>query len=222
VIRAIAVELSQNSKTGPVSTTYVGQKSCPKTCPFLGAGCYAEGGMTGFTTARLADSTGDARDHARSEATAMDALSGKRPLRLHVVGDARTTIAAAILGKAAARYRAKHSQPVWTYTHAWRDVLRGTWGPAVSVLASCETPTQVRQANHRGYAAALVVAEFPGDKRYDIDGVSIIPCPAQTRGVQCTDCRLCFDDSKLRAIGATIGFAAHGNRARKVRELVSK
>ncbi len=40
---AIAVETSENAKTGAVIATYVSQDSCPSSCPLRGAGCYAEG-----------------------------------------------------------------------------------------------------------------------------------------------------------------------------------
>jgi len=41
----IAVEKSQNSKTGEVAVTYAPIHSCPKTCPFLDSGCYAQYGL---------------------------------------------------------------------------------------------------------------------------------------------------------------------------------
>jgi hypothetical protein len=41
-------------------------------------------------------------------------------------------------------------------------------------------------------------------------GVDILPCPQQTRGVPCSDCKRCFDDAKLRELGCTIAFANHG------------
>lgn len=43
-----------------------------------------------------------------------------------------------------------------------------------------------------------------------IASVSVVPCPAQTRGIPCTKCRLCFRDDARLAAGVTIGFAIHG------------
>lgn len=37
-----------------------------------------------------------------------------------------------------------------------------------------------------------------------------IPCPAQTRGVACSDCRLCMNDKRLLAANKGIVFASHG------------
>lgn len=212
---AMAVERTGNAKVGPVSVTMASQASCPSDCPWLHSGCYAESGPQGIHTSRLNKSTDtDAELIARTEARAILGLSGTRPLRLHVVGDCRTSNAARILGYAVTKYM----QPVWTYTHAWRTVARDAWG-RISVLASCETAAQVREAHKRGYATALVVAEHTSDSAYTVDGIKVVPCPQQTgKSENCTTCRLCWDDGKLKAIGATIGFSAHGARAKRIQE----
>src|SRR5262245_63271856 len=88
---ACAVETSTNAKLGPVSATYASQASCPRSCPWFGKGCYAEQGFVGLQTRRLNRSAvRGALRIARAEARVIDALTGDRLLRLHVVGDART------------------------------------------------------------------------------------------------------------------------------------
>jgi hypothetical protein len=221
-----AVEKSDNDKTGPVSCTWVAQISCPPSCPHMGAGCYAEGGMAGFTTARLNKA---AREFATLspaaiamiEAAGIDKLTGKRDLRLHVVGDARTDKAAQILAAAADRYIARGAAKnkavrVWTYTHA-RDTRRASWG-RISVLRSCETMPQVRAAHAAGYAAAIVIPEHVHDRAYKLDGeYTGIPCPEQTgRAANCQACGLCMQDSKLHARKNVIVFAAHGQGKKKM------
>src|SRR5262249_13878427 len=151
-------------------------------------GCYAERGLVGWQTRRPNRSAlRGAFRIAEAEARAIDTLTGDRLLRLHVVGDARTTAAARKLGAAARRYTARgntprHGRKVWTYTHAWRTVSRDSWGDAVSVLASVETVREARDAMARGYAAAVVVAAFERPSAYPIDGTAVVPCPHQTRG----------------------------------------
>jgi hypothetical protein len=221
---AIAVETSTNAKLGPVSATYASQASCPRSCPWLGHGCYAEGGLVGWQTRRLNRSQiGGALPISRAEAKAIDTLTGDRLLRLHVVGDAKTDAAARELGAAARRYAARgnsprHGRKVWAYTHACRTVARQSWGDAVSVLASVETVRDARDAMARGYAAAVVVAAFEREAAYRIDGTTVIPCPNQTRGVTCRDCGLCRDDDRLRAAGLVIAFRAHGTYGNAVRK----
>jgi hypothetical protein len=217
----IAVELSGNAKTGRVSATYASQASCPTSCPLLRSGCYAEHGAMAYHTRRVnAGTARTAEEVAIEEARAIGELSGRYPLRLHVVGDCPTDESARIVSEAAREYSGWRGQPVWAYTHGWRDVERASWG-TVSVLASCETPADVRGARERGYATALVYAGEPQRRRFDVDGVAVVPCPQQTRdGVTCASCRLCFDDRALRERGVTIGFAAHGARAKRVGEVV--
>src|SRR5262245_12837754 len=94
---AIAVDDARNRKLGNVSTTHVSQASCPPTCPWRDAGCYAEGGPQGFTTRRLNRSAErNAARIAHAEARAIDALSARRLLRGRVVGDSRTDASARI------------------------------------------------------------------------------------------------------------------------------
>lgn len=209
---AYATEGSTNRKTGPIATTGVAQVTCPDTCPFRDNGCYAETAKMGHVTRSLnrAAERHTALEAILEEAHLVDQLKGWMPLRLHIVGDCPDDETTQILSAAAARYRTRHNAPVWTYTHAWREVDRASWGQ-VSVLASCETPDDVDEAHARGYAAALVVDTHPSSSRYELDGVEVIPCPQQTQpGTTCESCLLCSRDDYLRQSRRVIGFAAHG------------
>lgn len=214
---ATAIEMSQNRKLGAVSATYASQSTCPLSCPLRGAGCYAEAGRMGLHTRRLNDSDITQPEAvAQVEADAIDRLTGRFPLRLHVVGDSPTAECARIVSDAAGRHTAKHGQPVWTYTHAL-DVPREAWG-SVSVLRSCERLTDVRKALEDGFGAAMVVPEFKQDTAYEIaDGLTGIPCPEMTgKAESCLSCGLCMKADKLRAGNKVILFAAHGSRTKTV------
>lgn len=189
----------------------------------MGNGCYAEHGLQGIHTKRLNASGVSAQAEAKDEADKIAKLSGKRPLRLHVVGDAASDLAAKTIAGAAAEYTAKHGQPVWTYTHAWRDVKRRSWGE-VSVLASTESYVDVKRAMMRGYAASIVLPELPKDgKAFRRDAVLVIPCPQQTgKSPSCDKCRLCFDAQALWKRRAVIAFGAHGTKAKAVRKAVGQ
>lgn len=220
---AIAIEKSTNKKIGDAHATYVSQASCPSSCVFQGAGCYAEHGPLGIHTRRLnRDSvTGiTPKQLAEAEADAIRSkLSGTRHLRLHVVGDCKTDKAASIVAEAALATM-KPGKQVWSYTHAWEDVDPKSWG-AVSVLASTESPKQIESALDLGWGTAIVVDSFKDTKLYKDGNAKILPCPQQTQpDVKCVDCRLCFNADRLRAKGITIGFSAHGTLTKAVSETV--
>jgi hypothetical protein len=185
--------------------------------------------MAAFTTNRLNRAAAEFATLSPAavaliEAAGIDTLTGKRDLRLHVVGDARTDKAAQILSAAADRYIARGASKgkavrVWTYTHA-RDTRRDSWG-RISVLRSCETMQQVRAAHNAGFAAAIVIPEHTHDRAYKLDGeYTGIPCPEQTgKAANCQACGLCMQDSKLHARKNVIVFAAHGQGKKKMLHL---
>lgn len=212
------------------------EQTCPSSCLFFAKApngvrpCYADTGFTKFTVRRMEDNAkglapaqvasleADAIDRSFSgEDVPQDGARGGRDLRLHVSGDCRTDGAASILSGAATRWRLRRGGSVWTYTHAWRDVLRVSWGPDISVLASVENPADVELARSRGYATAIVVDRFPQEQAYDFKGARVLPCPAETRALTCVECRLCLDRD-LNKLGITIGFSAHGMGAVHIRK----
>jgi hypothetical protein len=213
-------KLTTDAKARPVSTTSAAQWACPDTCPFMASGCYAESGPMAFTTRRL-NAAGENTPVAIAlvEAAAIRRLSGRHPLRLHLVGDCKTDEAARIVSDAAAEHTAKNGQPAWTYTHAWRDVDRESW-QSVSVLASCETEADVAAAVARGYATAMVVENFD-EAPATVDGTRVVPCLQQTGArPDCASCLVCSRDGKLRG-KVTIAFAAHGH-VRKIKTALER
>ncbi|NIN64196.1 MAG: hypothetical protein GTO63_05755 [Anaerolineae bacterium] len=234
---AIFAPKSKNKKIvgrGNVAATYASiQGSCPSSCPLKDGGCYAQMGRVAIHTGRLDKAfvrgmrpeaiARAERDAIRASfgggSVPQDGARGGRDLRMHVSGDARTKRSAAILGQAADEWVSRGGGDVWTYTHAWRTVPRDAWGTSVSVLASTENPLDTEAIRAQGYVPAIVVAEHPSDRVFTLEGSDVgwIPCPQQTRGVPCSDCRLCFDDAKLRDMNKGIAFAAHG-ATRKIRK----
>ena len=232
----MAVEKSGNRKTGILSTTYVSQASCDATCRLHPANnngetvCYANSDHAGLWTRTVNASTVfGAMALARNEARAIDTLTGREPLRLHVVGDCATDAAAKAVAAACDRYFARGGGKAYTYTHAWRSVRRDSWGN-VSVLASCETADDITAAKARDYATAVVYGGPMQEKAFvmtDSNGVehTCITCPAQltamratlnpdTARVNCAICpALCRSDANLKKQGISVAFHAHGEGA---------
>jgi hypothetical protein len=207
--RATAVEYSENAKLGGMSTTYSAFASCPASCPFKKSrACYGFSGPIGYQWGKLGGRDVDLI--AKDEAAAILGLSGNLDLRIHTLGDCSTDNAAKIVSTAAEVFMSRRKKTAFTYTHGWRNVKRASWGK-VSVIASCETPKDVKKALARGYATAIVVPKHPSEKRYEYQGINVVPCPQQTgRCKSCSDCRLCLQADKLKAANVTIAFEAHG------------
>ena len=200
------------------------KQTCPVACPLRDRGCYAQGGNIAFHVRRLDVANARrtmlaiATDAAAEITDAADlGLAKGRPLRLFQAGDARTADAARVLARAGRTWLRRGGSAAWGYTHAWRDVPRDAWR-GVSMLASVETLVDAAAARKLGYAPALVVAEHPADGRaFDAEGITLIPCPEQTRGIPCVNCGLCFDADALSARGAGVSFAAHGQRKAQIK-----
>lgn len=217
--------------TGPYcSSTYVSMEAtCPDVCTFKNNGCYADSGATynGSLSlderARAAGASG--LDVIRKEALEVDrafphgvpqdGARGGRDLRLHVAGDVSCPTGALELAAAARRWKERGGGTVWCYTHRWRDIPIGHW-EGVSVLASIERTEDLDVAHRHGYAAALTVVAFPSIRAFTIPGSGhrLIPCPAQTKGVTCIQCRLCLNPDRLHSNRLAIGFAVHGRDAK--------
>jgi hypothetical protein len=204
-----------------VDATYASIKqSCPSSCSLKdGNGCYAEASFVGIQVRRLdKEAEGiSALQMARNEANAIDnayagkAVPNKRDMRLHVSGDSRTLAGTKLINNAVGRWKKRGGGDCWSYTHAWKQVPRSAWSN-VSILASVSNISEALEARKQGYAPAIVVSEHPSEKTFHLEGSDVkwIPCPAQTRGVGCSDCRLCFNADRLYNAGFGIAFAAHG------------
>jgi hypothetical protein len=230
------VERTENSKLtddANVSATYAPQSTCPKSCPLRDAGCYAELGNMGFQTARLNRAAAGSRrkpaakpiELARLEAAHIALLSGRRKLRVHVVGDCASASTAAIIGAAMVKHENRRGKAAWTYTHAWKTVPAAAWQGA-RVLASCHSARDVHAAAARGYAAAILTPPHPTHKVYQYQGLSIVPCPAQFRRADgrrhstCEQCSLCQSPEMLKARGLVIGFQPDSNTKARILRVI--
>lgn len=219
------------------STAVSIEATCPDSCPFKGmpglpGGCFAEAGirkkgMSLDQEARNLTTDAVIAEEARLINAAFgggqipeDGADGGRDLRLHTGGDVGTELGARLLAQAAEYWRFRGGGSIWTYTHRWREIPREAWGDSISVLASVEKPEDIEVAQVQGYAAAIVVEELPVDgKAFYLPGskTRIVPCPAETRGTTCAECRLCMRDQSL-AGKAAIAFGIHGQQKERARE----
>jgi hypothetical protein len=220
---------------GPfVCSTYTSiQKTCSNACPWKNNGCYPQ---SGFTKSLIHTLDEAARDFTPDEVVAEEARricrafhgwripqdGGRhgqdgRDLRLHDSGDVTTAEQASLLAATADDWIRRGGGVPWTYTHAWRQIPRKSFGK-ISVLASVETPEDIERARSLGYASAIVVDKFPSKRAFRLPGSSatIIPCPAEKSGRTCVQCRLCLDADGLLRRNEAIAFQAHGPDKKRV------
>lgn len=216
--------LIRNVPIGPFAiTTHVSiAETCPASCVFRDAGCYAQVGRYGAEIRRLdaaAKSYGplgvmaaeaDAITRLWSRGVPRDGAEGGRDLRLHVAGEASCADGARILAQAVDGFRARGGGACWTYTHRWREISSEDWG-AIHALASVESAVELDEAVDLGYVPALTVPAFEGAGAFRVVGsaIQVMPCPAETGTTTCVQCRLCLG-TKLRRDRTAVGFALHG------------
>jgi hypothetical protein len=234
---AIFVEKSENRKISGgfgMSTTYLSIKAtCPNSCVLKQTQeCYAMcGGHVGMIVRRLDkgvksnDAIKVAREEAREIRCAFrggpipqDGIKGGRDLRGRTSGDSRTNTTAKIFAAAIKNWKNRGGGSAWSYTHAWKDIKRSSWGKHVSILASIDNVKDAKRALREYYAPARYVPEFK-TKAWVENGIRWIPCPAQIKEeVTCATCRLCMNDKKLKKMKAGIAFTAHGNRGLQMKK----
>lgn len=209
-----------DSKTASPSTYRPVGSTCPDgssehigRCPYLGHGCYAEGGNVNLHQTR-AGADLDASVNAAAVAMVWAVRTG-RIARLHVSGDFVRAGRVdhryiAQLGILADTVNVTAGRPIgtaiaWSYTHIPADVFEGYR----VVLA--RHGIHVRLSDHAG-AHGAIVRDFRGLQGA---GVRYLKCPAQLpQGSTCAECRACWERPDH-----TIVFEPHGaakNRARAV------
>ena len=77
---------------------------------------------------------------------------------------------------------------------------------------SCDSMQDAVDTVKRGHSAVTVVSENETRRRWYVDGVPVVVCPAQTRdGMDCATCKLCMGPRKC-----VVAFRAHGAKRKSV------
>lgn len=210
---------SSNAKTGPIPVSTTERKTCPTTCPFYDAGCYAGSGPLALHWRKV--SNGE-RGHNWSDlCEQIDALPDGQLWRHNQAGDlpgdgetidadAMTALVAANTGKNG-----------FTYTH-----YPMTAHNASEVLAANDLGFTINlSANNLEHADELadldiapVVCVVPSDISVQTmgqglktaSGRKVAICPATYLETDCSKCQLCA--KRDRAV--IVAFPAHGTQKR--------
>lgn len=202
-----------NAKLGGGVATYRSKSTCPTTCPFYDNGCYA---FSNIRTSRVADRFGT-ESHSEQFARITDKVKAGELVRHAVSGDVmrsdsigRRYVDWGYIREVDDLAQERPDLDHYSYTHAWERIGDNPFEHAV-FNASCETEEQVVQAADQGWDAVITVPDFEdpvvGKEIETTQGTKrVVPCPAQTHGITCEECRLCAKPNRT----AVVAFAAHG------------
>lgn len=213
------VVASTNRKLGRMPVSMTDMKSCPTTCTFRNAGCYAEYGQVIMWWRRVAKRGVAWTDFCAQIAT----LPAGQLWRHNEAGDLpgiENVVDVRALGQLV---RANRGRRGFTFTH--KPLTR-----SVECIA-------VANANAQGFTINLsadgledadrlaelgigpVVTVVPSDAPRGLRtpaGRKVVLCPAETHGLTCLDCQLCAHATRK----SIVAFRAHGQSKAIVSDLV--
>lgn len=229
--RASLTLKSGNAKTGPIPISITEAASCPASCPFKNAGCYAENWPLRLHWERVAASGDDWATFTAKVA----ALPAGTLWRHNVAGDLPGT-GEKIDGRALAKLvRANKGKRGFTYTHKPATLPANAKAIAKANAAGFTINLSANNLSHADQLAALGIAPVvvtlpayfsPAEMRETRtpDGRLVVVCPATYRDdITCASCKLCAYQPPARLGGPAqrviVGFPAHGARKKHVSKI---
>jgi hypothetical protein len=206
---------SANAKTGPIPVSTTEPDSCPPSCPFRDAGCYAKSGPLALHWRKLAERE---RGMPWGEfCIAIASLPAGQLWRLNQAGDLPGRGEEVNLSELRQLLRANKGKRGFSYSHK-----RSAEALAAIREANAEGLTVNLSGNSLADADALaetgagpVVCVLPATQTTNTRtpaGRKVVICPAtQREGVSCATCQLCARGAR----SVIVGFPAHGTGAKR-------
>lgn len=205
---------SSNAKTGPIPVSTTEPDSCPPSCPFRGAGCYAKNGPLALHWRKLAERE---RGMPWGEfCIAIASLPAGQLWRLNQAGDLPGRGEEVNLSELRQLLRANTGKRGFSYSHKRSPealaAIREANDAGLVVNLSANSLADADTLADTGAGPVCVV--LPGDTTRNTitpRGRRVVLCPAtQREGVTCATCQLCA----RRDRSVIVGFPAHGTGAR--------
>lgn len=118
----------------------------------------------------------------------------------------------------------KHTAFGYTHTRG-ADAMRSQELKNVTVNISCDNAEELAEYYRKGCETVVIVSDDKKGKTFNVNGVPVVMCPAQTNeaaGVTCAGTRACGGDGAplcaRRNRGFAIGFFIHSARKRAANE----
>lgn len=207
---------SSNKKTGPIPVTTTESASCPPSCPFINAGCYAKSGPLALHWRKV--SSGERGTDWQGLCDFVQSLPEHQLWRHNQAGDLPHHHGVIDHAALAHLVVANTGRRGFTYTHHTLtpenvSMLTRSNRQGFTVNASTESLGGADHALSLGLPAVTVVRNDQPVPKRSPAGNRVVVCPAQTRSdVACADCQLCSKADR----GCIVAFLAHGTQAKKV------
>ncbi len=214
-IRVKFTEVSRNSKIGPIPVTTTERSSCPPSCSFYSAGCYAEHGPISWQWKKMSNALdwGDFCD-------TIAALPKGSLWRHNQAGDLPGQGEALDTGLLAALVKANRGRRGFTYTHkAPAPAMKEATDAGFTINLSADSMKEADQkASLELGPVVVIVAEDSPNSGVTPEGRKWLVCPEQTGAVKnCQICQACAV-GKRKTI---IAFRAHGVRKNMVNKRIN-
>jgi hypothetical protein len=214
-VRVRWTPVTHNVKTGPIPVSVTDRDSCPTSCSYRGAGCYAEeSNHTRLHWGRTAERGLEWPAFLRK----VRALPRGQLWRHNEAGDlpgpGDVIDASLLAGLARANEAAGARGFTFTHkplTHANEAAIRHAIAHRFAINLSADTIAEADALVARGVApvAVVVPADHPARATRTPAGSTLVVCTAQTNeGMTCERCRLCA----VLGRKSIIAFRAHGLR----------
>jgi hypothetical protein len=217
--RVLWVERSGNKKTGPIPVSISERGTCPPSCGFYDAGCYAAYGKLGSHWKGVAD-----RGLPWDEFLARVRELPEGQLWRHneagdLAGDGETLDASLLrdlVGANAGRRGFSFSHKHRTHNDRLLIAWAVSWGFVINL--SADTLEQADELASLGLAPVSVLLPHDAPRATKTPaGRPVVTCVAQTTpGVTCADCELCANAGRH----SIVGFRGHGQSKKMLPQLV--
>ncbi len=212
-LRVSFVTESGNRKTGPIPVSMTSASTCPKSCEFYNAGCYAEQHLVSMHWRRLGNGAGmDWDAFCNNVAT----LPLGQIWRHNEAGDLPGTDEEIDVEKLKHLVFANMGKRGFTYTHKRSnfEILRWAVERGFIVNLSANSPEDADGLAKEGLPLTVVLPhDAPSKGNKTPGGIPITVCPAElSEKVTCERCKICAMPDRKSAVG----FRAHGDRKKQI------
>ena len=216
--------VSSNSKVGPIPVSTTEAKTCPKTCPFINAGCYAKTGPVSWHWNKV--SNGLRGDSFNEFLNKIKALPKGQFWRHNQAGDLPGDGERLDADSCEDITQASKNKRGFTYTHydATKHgngaIIKAMNEAGFTVNLSGDNIDHALELSALNIGPVVAVADSNTQGAFKKDGKQFVQCPATTdnNNVSCATCQLC----EVKTRKSIVYFPAHGTQKKTVNNILNK